>query len=372
MLSEIMNGSFSIAIAGTHGKTSTTSLIGCILETAGFDPTVVIGGEVAVFGGNSKLGFGSHVVVEADESDGSLLYLSPRFAVITNIDNDHMDYYQDANHLDKTFLAFIHRVDHDGLVVLCSDCERTRQLIPDIKRKIVTYGFDPEHAVFTARNIQLNVDGSKFSLYRRSRYLYDVSLAVPGRHSILNTLAAIAISEALNVPVPSILQALATFSGAGRRFQTIGEHKEIKIIDDYAHHPTEVKVTMETAKQVCEGRIISVFQPHRYTRTKQFSKEFAQALLSGDLVIIDQIYAASEEPIEGINSELLVSLMKEAGHKNVMHLSGAEAITTYLLENLQPKDLVLTIGAGDITYLGPSLLAKLKEGNVDSKVTFAA
>lgn len=361
MLAFLMERGHGVAIAGTHGKTTTTSLISCILEHAGVDPTVIIGGEVSDFGGNSKLGFGPHVVVEADESDGSFLYLSPFAAVITNIDNDHMDYYRDSNHLRKTFSAFLDRLDPEGFAVVCTDCAEVRQILPHTSRELIRYGFEARYAEFTAGDVENCGLGVEFSVFRRSRAIGRIHLNIPGRHNVLNALAAVAVCLKFEIPFAKIAEACRNFQGVGRRFQTIGECEGIRIVDDYAHHPTEVLATLEAARNGGYKRTITVFQPHRFTRTRDFFKEFADALQGSDIVVIDNVYAASENPIQGISGQMIADELQKNGHLDVHFIPGRDQIQDYLVPLLKTNDLVLTVGAGDITSLGPSLLAKLKE-----------
>lgn len=358
MLGQLMLPQKGIAVSGAHGKTTTTSMIAHILEKNGLDPTIIIGGEVNDIGGNANLGKGEYLVAEADESDGSFLKLKPYIGIITNIEDDHLDHYKNMENMIEAFKQFIYNLKPDGFAVLGTDNINVRKVAEGIDREYVTYGIDYP-ADYMAKNIKLNGLESQFDLYLKGEFLKTVELSVPGLHNIYNATAAAAVAHKIGVDVESIANALKTFHGVQRRFQIISREKSIMVIDDYAHHPTEIKATLKTARACAKEKIYAVFQPHRYTRTKLLAEEFGEAFNDVDEVIITKIYSAGEKPIPGVSSELICDVVKKHG-KNVTYIEEKEDIPEYLIKKLMPGDMVITIGAGDINKIAYRLAKMLK------------
>jgi UDP-N-acetylmuramate--alanine ligase len=362
MLAELMKGKYSIAVAGAHGKTTTTSMISLVLENAGLDPTIIIGGELKNIGGNAKCGKSKYLVAEADESDGSFLCLCPTIAVITNIEDDHLDHYGSKEKIFEAFIDFANLVPDSGFVVMCIDDPGVRAVLPKIKKEVITYSInDHPQADFCAKEIELDNFQSTFFVYWEGKRLGKISLMVPGRHNVSNALAAVIIGRKLGIPMEQISEGLLDFKGAKRRFQLIGEAKGIKVVDDYAHHPTEIMATLQAAKQGNPKRMISVFQPHRYSRTKMIGKEFGKAFSAADLVIVTDIYPAGEEPILGVSSQIIIDSLKEHRCREVVYIPEKEKVVDYLKEILQPGDLVMTIGAGNIWTVAEELVSELQK-----------
>jgi UDP-N-acetylmuramate--alanine ligase len=362
MLAELMRlKRYSVAVAGSHGKTSTTSMITTILGHAGLDPTAVIGGVVGKFESNAVLGKSDWLVAEADESDRSFLMLTPTIAIVTNIDREHMDYYEDMMDVRQCFTDFVNKVPFYGAAVLCLDDPNVQAIIPDVKRRRVTYGLTAQ-ADFSAHDIQYNeCFGTRFNVWRGTEVLGTVNLNVPGKHNVYNALAAIAVGFELDVPFEKMAEAFATFTNADRRFQFKGEVNGIALIDDYGHHPTEIRATLSAAKNSADNkRIVVIFQPHRYTRTKDLMDEFAVSFNNADLLFVTDIYAASEDPIEGITSEALTEKIKQFGHKNANYIGSIDTAVEKVKDQLQSGDLVITLGAGTIYRVGERLLEALK------------
>jgi UDP-N-acetylmuramate--alanine ligase len=362
MLAELMRlKRYSVAVAGSHGKTSTTSMITTILGHAGLDPTAVIGGVVGKFESNAVLGKSDWLVAEADESDRSFLMLTPTIAIVTNIDREHMDYYEDMMDVRQCFTDFVNKVPFYGAAVLCLDDPNVQAIIPDVKRRRVTYGLTAQ-ADFSAHDIQYNeCFGTRFNVWRGTEVLGTVNLNVPGKHNVYNALAAIAVGFELDVPFEKMAEAFATFTNADRRFQFKGEVNGITLIDDYGHHPTEIRATLSAAKNSADNkRIVVIFQPHRYTRTKDLMDEFAVSFNNADLLFVTDIYAASEDPIEGITSEALTEKIKQFGHKNANYIGSIDTAVEKVKDQLQSGDLVITLGAGTIYRVGERLLEALK------------
>ncbi|MBI4632942.1 MAG: UDP-N-acetylmuramate--L-alanine ligase [Deltaproteobacteria bacterium] len=360
MLAELLKMKFSIAISGSHGKTTTTSMISTVLGHAGLDPTMVIGGKLANIGSNAKMGDGDFIVAEADESDGSFLKLSPSLAVITNVDREHLDYYRDITDIKKAFLQFANIVPFYGSTILCADDENVRDILPQIKRKTVTYGID-HPADYRATEITFSGSSSGFSLYERDDLVGAIRLNVPGLFNIYNAMAAIAVARELDLDFSSIKAGLELFTGVHRRLEVKGRTGGITVIDDYGHHPTEIKATLAAARQAWQGKIVVVFQPHRYTRTKALFNEFLSAFSQADALILTDIYAASEEPIRGIDAARLCKGIKNNGHRDVRHLPDFGAIVAHLLATVNPSDVVITLGAGNVWKVGEEFLKRLKE-----------
>jgi UDP-N-acetylmuramate--alanine ligase len=362
MLAELMTlKPYSVAVAGTHGKTSTTSMIATILGHAGVEPTTVVGGVVDTLGSNAKLGTSDWFVAEADESDRSFLMLNPTLAVVTNIDKEHMESYKGMDDVVQCFTDFINKVPFYGAAVMCLDDPNVQLIIPKLKRRRVTYGMTAQADV-SGHNIIHNENfGSNFTVWKGVEVLGEINLPVPGKHNIYNALAATAVSLELEVPFAAIAAAFAKFKNADRRFQFKGEAKGITVIDDYGHHPTEIVATLSAAKNGSGGRrTVVVFQPHRYSRTKELMNEFALAFNNADVLYILDIYAASEQPIEGITAEVLTENVSKYGHKNANYIGDIETAAEKVVENLQENDLVITLGAGSITRLSDEILDMLK------------
>ncbi len=359
MLAELMRMKYGITVAGTHGKTTTTSMIAIILQQAGMDPTVVVGGRLNALGSNAKLGAGDFMVVEADESDRSFLLLSPTLAIVTNIDEDHMESYSGLEDLKEAFISFVNKVPFYGAVILCLDESHIQSIIPRVKRRILSYGFSGQ-ADLNILNLSFQGFGASFQLRYRGETLGEFHLNIPGRHNVLNATAAVAVGLDLGVSVEISKTALEHFSGADRRFQIKGRLRGITVIDDYAHHPTEIKATLEAARQMGDHRIIVIFQPHRYSRTRYCFDEFARSFYQADMVVISDIYAAGEEPLEGVHSDKLVEAIKSFGHKNARYMGDLKEVAKTLEPELRDGDLVITMGAGSIWKVGDELLHRLQ------------
>lgn len=360
MLGELMRMKYGIGVAGTHGKTTTTSMIGHILTEAGLDPTIIVGGRVRSLGSNAKLGQGKYLVAEADEFDRSFLRLTPTIAVVTTLEAEHLDYYKDLEEIKSVFTEFVNKVPFYGSVILCLDEEAIQEIIPGIERPIVTYGLVPQ-ADLVAHSIQFSENRSFFKVRNRDKDLGEISLLVPGMHNVKNCLAALCVGLELEIPLEKMKKALSEFKGVSRRFEIKGEIDGVMIVDDYAHHPTEIKATLKAARDGYKKRIITIFQPHLYSRTKDFYKEFGKSFFDSDLLIVTDIYPAREEPIPNITGELIVSKAKEFGHKEVFYIPRKEEIIPFLSRILKENDLVITIGAGDIYKIGENLILELKK-----------
>lgn len=360
MLAELMRMKFGVAVAGTHGKTTTTSLIAAVLAEGGIDPTVIIGGKLNAYGSNAKLGQGDFLVAEADESDGSFLRLSPIITVVTNIDTDHLDYYRDFESLRHAFVEFNNRVPFYGLNVLCLDDPAIQSSIPLLKKRTVTYGCSTQ-ADYQAREVRFEGMMTRFRVVFHGEDLGEFVLQVPGTHNVLNALAAVAVARELEVPGATIRKGLEEFGGVERRFQIVGQTAEITVVDDYGHHPTEIKVTLNAMKQAWKDRrVVVIFQPHRFTRTQLLFKEFLTAFYQADHLVLTAIYPAGERPIAGVNAESLSQGIKEHGHKSVVFMPDFAQVIAHLITELKPGDVVLTLGAGDVWKVGVQVLEKLR------------
>ena len=345
MLAELMRLKYSVTIAGAHGKTSTTSMTGLLLQDAGMDPTIVIGGRLQALGSHARSGEGDFIVVEADESDRSFLKLSATIAVITNIDEEHLDHYADLEDIKRSFVLFANKVPFYGSVILCIDNENNRSILPMIERKIITYGFS-EEAEFRAVPILLKENTSEFQVFHHRVKLGTVKLNVPGSHNIVNSLAAISVGSELGISFDTARESLSRFRGADRRFQLKGQANDILIIDDYAHHPSEIQATLNAARSGWKRRILAVFQPHRYTRMQHLMDQFATCFDQADQLVLTDIYAAGEKPIPGVTIENLVATMK---HPNVTLHKDLESLPQKVLSMAKPGDMILFLGAGTIT-----------------------
>ncbi len=361
MLAWLMRRQKGIAIAGAHGKTTTTSMIALILEKNKLDPTILIGGDLTEIGGNAKLGEGDYLVAEADESDGSFLKLDPFIEVVTNIEDDHLDYYKSFDNIVAAFRDFMAKVPDAGVAVVCYDNPVIRELLKDYKRPCLTYAVDHLEADYTLRNLRFNGQATAGDVYERGELLGTLELSVPGIHNLSNALAAVAVGRFIGLPFEGISESLKTFRGAGRRFQLRGEVGGIKVIDDYAHHPSEIKATLKAARQIKTGRVLGVFQPHRYTRTSLLGERFGDAFSDADIIIISDIYSAGERPIKGVSARTIVSAIEKHEGRKVVYLPTRQEIVDYLVQTARPGDMIVTMGAGDIWCAGVELVSKLKE-----------
>lgn len=357
----LLDHSVGITVAGAHGKTTTTSMLGQIFEEAQLDPTIVIGGEVDYLNGNSKLGKGKFTIAEADESDGSFLKLNPHYTVITNIENDHMDYYGTRERLLEAFQAFIERLPEEGLAVVCGDNVALAKLSTVVKRRFRTYGFH-DHNDYVAKNIRYQEGLLVYDVWRAREQLTTITLQVPGNHNVLNSLGAYVMARFLGVDEEMILSALYKFIGAKRRFEKKGMVNDIRVVDDYAHHPTEIGATLSAAKGLEKHRVVCVFQPHRYTRTQLLRKEFGTAFKDADVVVLTDIYSAGEDAIPGIDGHTIPNEMLEATGQKAILVESLEELVPTLKSIVLPGDLVITMGAGSINQYGPKLLSALQEG----------
>jgi UDP-N-acetylmuramate--alanine ligase len=358
MLAELMRLKYGVAVAGSHGKTTTTSMISTVLGFGGFDPTIVVGGKVKTLGTNAHLGKGTFMVVEADESDGSFLMLSPVIAVVTNIDREHLDYYENIVHLKEAFLNFLNKIPFYGLAVICIDCPRLKSIMPNVKRRFTTYGFSPE-AEFRAEDIRVSGFETSFRALFKSSYLGDVKLNTPGRHNAENALASFAVGMELGMSFERIRDGLAEFKGIDRRLQVKGEGRGVLVMDDYGHHPQEIRVTLNAIKEAFSKKIIVIFQPHRYTRTHLLFDDFVKVLSQVDTLFILDIYPAGETSIEGVTAEKLVNAIKENGHESVFYINEPDEAVRRVLEIVKPGDLVLTLGAGNVWMLGEKIVGDI-------------
>jgi UDP-N-acetylmuramate--alanine ligase len=359
MLAELMRLKYSVAVAGAHGKTTTTSLVASVLAAGGLDPTVVIGGKLKSIGTNAVLGRGDYIVAEADESDGSFLKYSPAIAVVTNIDREHLDFYKDLEEIKKVFLSFVDRIPFYGLAVLCLDNEAVQDLIPHIRKRFVTYGTSAQ-ADLQARDVVVRGLSSNFKVVRQGEILGEINLSLPGEHNVYNSLASIAVGLELGIAFDRIKATLEKVEGVQRRLEIKGTVKEVTVVDDYGHHPTEIKTTLEAlALGWPDRRKVVVFQPHRYTRTQALFDDFARSFYRSDTLVVLPIYAASEKPIEGIDSRSLCESIKARGHKDVHYADGINEALDLLARIVEPRDVVLTQGAGNVYQVGEKLLRRL-------------
>ncbi len=359
MLAELMRMKYGIAVAGSHGKTTTTSMIAQVLESSGFDPTIVVGGRLNTVGAHGKLGKGDFIVAEADESDRSFLYLSPFIAVLTNLDDEHLDQYHTVDEIKTTFINFALKVPFYCPVILCLDDPNLQALIPSLERRIISYGFSTQADIF-ARDMQFEKFSSTSTLYWKGKKFGKLSLNVPGAHNIYNAMAAVAVGLDLDIPPEAILEALEAYSGSGRRFELKKKISDIMIIEDYAHHPTEVKATLEAAKRGWKRRTVAVFQPHRYSRLSVLMNSFATSFNQADVLIITEIYPAGETPIAGVSGKVLHEEIVQFGHKNVYFEPDMKKIASLVGKMAQPEDMILIMGAGNIYEVIPDIIKTLE------------
>jgi UDP-N-acetylmuramate--alanine ligase len=358
ILAALMKDRQGIAIAGAHGKTTTTSMIAVMMEKSEVDPTIVIGGEVDVLGSNAKLGKGKYLVAEADESDGSFLKLPAVISIVTNIENDHMDYYGTMENILHSFEKFLGNLPASGLAVLCFDNKYIRDIAANLDRRFLSYAVDSE-AEYMARNIRMEGVLTIYDVYHKEQKLGTIRLNVPGRHNIANSLAAVIVGLSTGLEFAQIAEGLSYFHGAKRRFQTKARTKGIWVVDDYAHHPTEISATLSAARQTNPKRLICVFQPHRYSRTNLLKKEFGGAFTSADLLILTDVYAAGEMPIPGISGEVIKAEVEQQAKQQVTYIANKDQIARYLSEIAESGDLIITMGAGNIYLVGEELVEKL-------------
>lgn len=355
MLAELMRLRQGVAIAGTHGKTTTTSLTAAIFDAAGTDPTVIIGGRLNAYGSNARLGEGDYLIAEADESDGSFLCLFPIINVVTNVDEDHLDFYGGQEDIDKAFVLFMNKVPFYGLNIVCGDDAGVRRLLPQVKRPVLTYGFAEDNAL---RALPLECGAhSRFEVLLRGESLGIVELTQPGRHNILNALASMAVAMEVGISVEHCRSGLARFGGVGRRFEFKGEKNGVTVVDDYGHHPAEIRATLATARQVFPGRrLVVAFQPHRFSRTQALFGEFCKVFEGVDKLLLSEIYAASEKPIPGVSGQSLAQGIRQVTQVDVQYCEDFDVMLEALRDNLSPGDVLLTMGAGTITRMGPRYL----------------
>lgn len=355
MLAELMRMKYSVAVAGAHGKTTTTSLVSTILGHAGLDPTSVIGGRLNSLGSNAKLGGSKFLVAEADESDGTFLLLFPTIAVVTNIDLEHLDFYKDLAEIKEAFIAFLNKVPFYGINIICIDNPNVQTLIPFLKRRYITYGLSKQ-ADLRADNISYQGFRTQFKAHYRGEELGDIELSLPGVHNVVNALAACGVAIELDIPFEQIQGALKGFSGIHRRLE-VKWNGAVKLIDDYGHHPTEIRATLSAIRNMWKGRIIVAFQPHRYTRTKALMEEFVTSFNEADMLMVTEIYAASEEKIGGVSGAILADRIRASGHKNVAFLPTKEEVAERIIAEAEKDDVVITLGAGDIYRISERLIA---------------
>ena len=359
MLAELMRLKYSVAIAGAHGKTSTTSIVASVLGKGGLDPTVVIGGKLKSIDSNALLGEGDYIVAEADESDGSFLKISPTIAVVTNIDREHLDFYQDLNAIKEVFLSFIDKIPFYGLAVLCLDDEPIQDIIPNIQKRFTTYGMSTQ-ANFQAKDVVFEGLKSRFHVHHLGVRLGEIVLNLPGIHNVYNALAAIVVGIELDIPFGVIKSALQTAEGVQRRLEIKGENKGVTVVDDYGHHPTEVRVTLQAVRESWpDRRVVVVFQPHRYTRTQALFDDFTRAFYQSDLLVVLPIYAAGEKKIKGVEGHTLFEGIRSHGHREVVYMQDFETAVSHLKKVLTQNDILLTLGAGDVWKVGEMILKEL-------------
>lgn len=358
MLGELMRMKFGIGVAGTHGKTTTTSMLGHILVECGVDPTVMVGGRVVSFATTVKLGEGEYLVAEADEYDRSFLRLTPSVAVLTTLEADHLDYYKDLEEIKVAFCEFANKVPFYGTIHLNLDDANLVSLIPDLMRPIRTFGFKTQ-AQTRATDIEHSGVSVAFTVHHGEKQLGRVRLPLPGKYNVSNALAAISVALEFELEWQKIEAALNSFQGVVRRFQLIGEKRDVKVYDDYAHHPTEVEVMLSAARQAFSGKLIVIFQPHLYSRTRDFADQFAQALLTSDILILAKLYPAREEPIEGVTSDLIAQAARRFGHRKVSYVEDTSSLPKLVAKLAEPGDVIFTVGAGDIYRTAPKIVEAL-------------
>lgn len=355
----LINNSKGIAVAGAHGKTTTTSMLGVSLDYEGVSPSIIIGGEVDYLGSNAKLGESDYLVSEADESDGTFLKYYPYIGIVTNVENDHMDHYGTMENIIKAFTQFLNQIREDGWGVVCFDNENIRNIVKNVDRKIVSYAIDHE-ADYVAANIKADASGTSFDVIHSGENLGTVKLNVPGRHNVLNAMACVVTGITLGQTVAQMAEGLTMFNGAKRRFQTKGKAQGVWVVDDYAHHPTEIATTLKAARQTQPKRLVCAFQPHRYSRTQLLQKEYGSCFKDADLLVLTDVYSAGEDPIPGVDGELLVKEVAAQTGQKTVYIKDKKDIAAYLKSIAQEGDLIMTMGAGDIVNCGEELVELLK------------
>jgi UDP-N-acetylmuramate--alanine ligase len=369
MLAELMRVKYCVTIAGSHGKTTTTSLVATVLRAAGLDPTVVVGGQVNALGSNARLGAGDLFVAEADESDGSFLRLTPTIAVITNIDAEHLDHYGTHENLKEAFVQFANKIPFYGLAVLCMDHPHVQEILPRISHRHVTYGTSRQ-ADYRAKNLRFEGLSTRFDAYRREELLGEFAVKMPGAHNVLNALAVIAVADELEIPLDVVREAIGSFHGVQRRFTVVGQptmerngsRGDVMIVDDYGHHPAEIEATLNAAQSGFDRRVVVAFQPHRYTRTHSLFHEFTRAFNKADLLLVTDVYPAGEAPIEGATGEALAHAIRKHGHHGVEYIADKKKLAARLHEIVEPNDLVIALGAGDVNASVRELFSLLSKG----------
>ncbi len=359
MLAELMRMRQGVAVGGAHGKTTTTWLVGLVMAAARLDPTIIVGGRLKALGTNAKLGSGIYLVAEADESDGSFLKLSPTIAVITTVDEEHVDHYANLDAIKEAFIEFANKVPFYGAAVVCLDDENVQSIIPHIHRRVITYGFS-QQADVRARDLVQEGTAVTFNVAVRDRNVGSVMLKTPGEYNVLNSLAAVATGLELDIPFQAIGEGLSQFTGISRRLEVKGEAKGVMVVDDYAHHPTEVAATLGAVQATYGRRIVAVFQPHRFTRTHALWDRLGRSFYDADTVIVTSVYAAGEAPIEGVTGELVARAAVESGHRDVKYIPEMEDVIDHLERIVSDGDVVLTLGAGSISGVGEELLERLR------------
>jgi UDP-N-acetylmuramate--alanine ligase len=366
MLAELMRVKYTVTIAGSHGKTTTTSLVATVTRAAGLDPTVVVGGKVNALGSNARLGAGDLFVAEADESDGSFLRLTPTIAVVTNIDAEHLDHYGTHENVKEAFVQFTNRIPFYGLGVMCIDHPHVQAILPRIQRRHVTYGTSRQ-ADYRASSPVFDGLSTRFTAYRRNEPLGEFTVRMPGAHNVLNSLAVLAVADELAIPLDVTRDAIKSFHGVQRRFTVVGQPKltrgavkgDVMVIDDYGHHPAEIEATLDAAARGFERRVVVAFQPHRYTRTQSLFEDFTRSFNKADLVFVTEVYAAGEKPIEGATGKALAEAIRAHGHHAVEYVADKKNVTRALLDVVRPGDIVIALGAGDINASARELVAAL-------------
>ena len=361
MLAYLISCKRGVGVAGSHGKTTVSGMIATMLELSEQKPTIIIGGMLPLIGSNAKAGAGPYLVAEADESDGTFLLLKPEIAVITNIESDHLDYYRDLQHLKQAFAQYLRQVPKNGFAVVCADCPQVRELLEKAQGRCITYGL--YHAArYTAAAINHGPLGVSADVYEEGVLLGRLKLSVPGEHNVANALAALAVGRELGLSFSEIVRTLSRYSGTGRRFEVLSQRNSVTVVDDYAHHPTELKVTISAARSMDKNRrIVAVFQPHRYSRTQAMYAEFAEALTKADVVVVQEIYPAFEQPIAGVSANLIVEEARRLGYEDIVYAAGAEQTLAWLARFVKPGDLLLIMGAGNIRTVAESFLDKTEE-----------
>ena len=359
MLAQIISRQYCIGISGTHGKTTTTSMVGAVLMEGELDPTIIVGGRLKSLKTNARVGKGEFVVVEADEYDRSFLALSPTLAVITSLEADHLDIYNDLDDLKNTFIEYANKTPFYGSIICCSDEPGVKDIIPKLNKKYITYGIS-DTACYYSGDVNYENNQSLFNVYYKKELMGSIALKAPGVHNVKNALASIAVGHQLNIPFNKIKYALEKYEGVERRFEIKVEINDIMVVDDYAHHPTEVHATITAAKKGWDKRVIAVFQPHLFSRTRDFYKEFAEALNESDIVFVTDVYPAREQPIAGISGEIICDALKKMNHQKVYYVAEKTNLSAEIEKILQPNDMVITIGAGDIFKVGNQIIENLK------------